>query len=95
MSFKKLLLLCSIMIVIFTVFLLPYSYSDGLRFEFGYPLAFITLYDLPPIQSNEILLMRMQINIIALIIDVFLVYSVLNFISFLLRRIKTNGREEI
>ncbi|QVK20728.1 hypothetical protein KHQ82_10530 [Mycoplasmatota bacterium] len=91
MNLKKLLLLFAILIVLSTVFVVPYSYSDGFRFYFGYPISFFTMYNLPPIQSNEILLMRTQINVFALILDVYLVYSLLNIFSFLISKMK-NGR---
>lgn len=89
MKLKKIFMVYSVILVILTVFLLPYNYSDGIKFMFGYPIAFFTIYDLVnPMKSNEILLMRTNIDLLGFIIDVFLIYWLINVIQKLLNKFK-------
>lgn len=64
MRLRKNFLISSIVIVILTVFLLPYIYSDGFESIFGYPFPYFTTFNLSPIRKNEILLARIHINIL-------------------------------
>ena len=68
----------SLLITLSSVFLLPYSSSDGFRFNFGYPFSFVTTYDWPnPIEANEILLMRVSIDIFPFLINVIIIYLII------------------
>ena len=82
-------LLISVVIVLLTVFLLPYSYSDGFRFNFGYPFSYFTTYNLSePLKGNEILLSRTNTNPLIFLLDIGLIYLLLNFVSFLIKKLK-------
>ena len=73
-----------------TVPLVPYSYSDGLKFRFGYPISFFTTYDLAPIRSNEILVSRIGFYVPIFVLDVAIVYIVLALISYLVNKLTNN-----
>jgi hypothetical protein len=81
MKTQRNLLISSLAITISTVFLLPYSSSDGLRFNFGYPFPYFTTYDWSsPIAANEILLMRISIDLLPFLINVIIIYLVMYLI---------------
>jgi len=90
MKIRKKLLLPSTIIVLMTVPLIPYSYSDGLKFRFGYPISYFTAYDLAPIRNNEILVSRIGFYIPTFILDVAIVYIVLALISYLVNKLTNN-----
>ncbi|AEH61178.1 hypothetical protein Mzhil_1331 [Methanosalsum zhilinae DSM 4017] len=81
MKIKRNLLATSAAVTMCSVFLLPYSSSDGFRFNFGYPFPYFTTYDWPsPIAANEILLMRVSIDLFPFLINVILIYLVMHLI---------------
>ncbi|XMB85578.1 hypothetical protein RJG79_09130 [Mycoplasmatota bacterium WC44] len=86
MKLRKKLLITSTVIVILTVPLLPCSFSDGIRFKFGYPFSYFTLFDVP-IKDNEILLMRMNVNVFTFIFDVLIVYWLLTLVTLIINSI--------
>lgn len=88
MKLRKNLLISSIIIVLLTVPLLPYSYSDGFKFKFGYPLPYFTTFNIPPIRKNEILLMRINVDILIFFVDIVLVYLLFTLVSFLINKLK-------
>ncbi|MCY6484825.1 hypothetical protein OW763_10780 [Clostridium aestuarii] len=88
MKIKKNLLISSITIVLLTVPLLPYSYSDGFKFKFGYPLAYFTTFNLPPINRKQILLMRIHMDIMIFFIDVVLVYLLFTLVAFFINKLR-------
>lgn len=90
MRLKKNLSISSIIVVLLTVPLLPYFYSDGFESKFGYPLPYFTTFNLAPIRKNEILLMRISINILTFFVDVVLVYLLFVLVSFLIKKLKNN-----
>ncbi|MCY6372199.1 hypothetical protein [Clostridium ganghwense] len=87
MRLRKNLLIYSIIIVLLTVPLLPYSYSDGFQFKFGYPIAYFTTFNIAPIRKDEILLMRIGVDIGAFLVDVVLVYLLFTLVSFLINKL--------
>jgi len=91
MKIRKKLLYSSIIIVLMTVPLLPYSYGDGYRFRFGYPFSYFSTYELDPIRSNEILLSRIQFFVPLFVLDVIIVYFVLVLVSNLINKL-TNSK---
>ncbi|SHJ82023.1 hypothetical protein SAMN05444401_3976 [Clostridium amylolyticum] len=89
MKFNKGLLSISSILTIATILFLPYSFSDGFQFKFGYPFSFATLYNLPePIKPNEILISRIYINGLMLVLDILIVYLTLNYLVELVKRRK-------
>lgn len=94
MKFNKSLLSISFILTIVTIVFLPYSFSDGFQFKFGYPFSFVTLYNLPePIKYNEILLSRIFINVSTLVLDILIVYLALKWIVKLFDKIRLRGKE--
>lgn len=87
MRLKKNLLLSSITAILLSVPLLPYSYSDGFRFKFGYPFSYFTTFNIPPIRKDEILLMRTSVDLEIFCIDVILVYLLFILVSFLIKKL--------
>lgn len=90
MKIQRDLLISSVTITISTVFLLPYSSSDGFIFNFGYPFPYFTTYDWSsPIAANEILLMRISIDLLPFLINVIIIYLVLYLILAGVNKLKT------
>ncbi len=88
MFFYRKTFYCSLIITILTAIALPYSYNMGHKYEFGYPFAFLTIYDnAPPISEVKILLMRISIDLLMFVINVMLIYVVLYSISLLYMKI--------
>lgn len=93
MKFNKGLLSISSILTIATILFLPYSFSDGFQFKFGYPFSFLTLYNLPePIKHNEILISRIYINVLMLVLDILIVYLALKWIVKLFDKIRLRGK---
>lgn len=92
MRLRKNFLISSIVIVILTVLLLPYIYSDGFESIFGYHFPYFTTFNLPPIRKNEILLARIHINILFFFVDVVVVYILFILASFIINKLRNNKR---
>lgn len=93
MKFNKGLLSISSILTIATILFLPYSFSDGFQFKFGYPFSFLTLYNLPePIKPNEILISRIYINGLMFVLDILIVYLALKWIVKLFDKIRLRGK---
>lgn len=72
-------------LVIISTYLLPYRNSDGFETVIGYPIPFISVYDVPigstPFNS-------MYINILALLLNVVIIYIICTVITFAGKRYK-------
>ncbi len=65
--------------------ILPYQSTDGFKAIYGYPLTFLTTYNTIP---RRILLSSISVNVIALLIDIVVVYFIMISISKLIHRIR-------
>ncbi len=92
MRLRKNLLISSIVTVLLTVPVLPYFYNDGFKVIFGYPIPYFTIFHLPLIRKNEILLGRIHINILTFLVDVVLVYILFVLVSFIINKLRNNKR---
>jgi hypothetical protein len=73
-NFRRVNLSAWLMVII--TYILPYRYSDGFETSFGYPIPFLSVYDIP-IERTP--LMSMNINALALIINIFAIYIIISF----------------
>jgi hypothetical protein len=61
-------------ITLFLTYILPYRYTDGFETSFGYPIPFVSVYDIP---IDKTPFMSMSVNALAIIFDVLIVYLVI------------------
>jgi len=71
----------SIIIVVLTALLLPYSVNVDGRYGFGYPLAFINIGNqFPSIRHNTLMISLVGINLMYFIIDIVIVAGIMKVI---------------
>lgn len=90
MRIRKNLLISSTIVVLLTVLLLPCFYINDSEFMLGYPLPFVTFYNYIPMEKHEMLLGRIQINILSFFVDVILGYLLFILASFIINRFRNN-----
>lgn len=78
-------------ILLFLTYILPYRYTDGFETSFGYPIPFVSIYDIP-IDSTPF--MSMSVNALAIIFDVLIVYLVISMVMKLWNRFHKNRLTE-
>ncbi|WFR59872.1 hypothetical protein QA584_12565 [Anaerocolumna sp. AGMB13025] len=71
------------LMVLFT-YLLPYRYADGFETTFGYPIPYITIHDIP-IERTPF--MSMNINVLAFLINIFIIYIIISLATKLWKRL--------
>lgn len=70
-------------ITLFLTYILPYRYTDGFETSFGYPIPFVSIYDIP---IDRTPFMSMSVNALAIIFDVLIVYLVISIVMKLWNR---------
>jgi hypothetical protein len=85
-------MILAIALVLLSVLVLPYSFSDNIQFKYGYPFSFLTLFsNLLPMKSNEILLSKININPLIFLVDILIVHYLLKFLKEIYNRLKTRA----
>ena len=69
----------SFSIVILMTYLLPYRSNDGFETQFGYPIPFISVYDVPIARTP---FLSMSVSLLALLLDMAVVYGILYLLSY-------------
>jgi hypothetical protein len=88
MKFSKKLFNWSAWITLVITYILPYQSqsADGFATHFGYPFSFLTVYKT---SINTSLFKTELIDILALAINIFIVYIVINFVNVLWGKVKS------
>ena len=83
MKFNRKYFNVSAWITVIITFVLPYQSqsSDGFSTYFGYPLAFLTVYDN---SVGKTLMTSTHTNILVFLIDIFIIYFIILFSKFYL-----------
>lgn len=83
MKFNVKLLNISAWLVVLLTYLLPTFKYEQYEVKFGYPIPFLTIYNK---EIQKTLLTSFNLNLIALIFDILLIYFILKFIIKVYRR---------
>lgn len=92
MKFNRKYFNVSAWITVIITLVLPYQSqsSDGFSTHFGYPLAFLTVYDN---SVRKTLMTSTHTNILVFLIDIFIVYFIILFGMSLYNKFKNKNRE--
>lgn len=67
-------------LTIIATYILPYRFTDGFETTFGYPVPFLSIYDIP---LEKTPFMSMSVNILTIAFDMLAIYLILSIIMIL------------
>lgn len=87
MNLNKKFLNWAAWIILLLAYVLPYQSTDGFATRFGYPIPFLITYNT---KISGSLLSSAQLKVLAFIIDILIVYFVINLADRQLKKVKSN-----
>ncbi len=72
-------------LIVISTYLLPFREYDGFETSIGYPISFISVHDVP---NGSAPFSSMYVNVLALLLNVVIVYIILNAITLIWKKYK-------